>query len=369
MQKLSKIPSAEDEFFCNPVDFCGETALLIAPGHIGAKWNKQNLCCRSLIVDPKTLEWRSVGFFKFFNYTEKPDLYPNPESFADWNVEEKRDGTLVICNWRNNQFSMRTRGTASYKTQENHLDFELLPLRHPYIREFCRENEHISVLVELETPNNVIVIRPADVAFTLIGAVNMETGLYLQPNELDEIARIASIPRPARYSFTTLDEMAEAIKVWRGKEGVVLSYNKYNSKIKLKSDWYKILHRIKSELSSENNLIEFYVENKMPGYQEFYDLIETSFDFEIAEQLRPQISRLSDAAKSVKKILSHMQEFADSLRGMKTRKDQALAILASYGGKSEDNCVNRASYVFSLLDGKEITKDQIVKLFWQTLKK
>jgi hypothetical protein len=150
-------------------------------------------------------------------------------------------------------------------------------------------------------------------------------------------------------------EISKLIKDWKGKEGIVVSYNNNQNKIKIKSDWYCFLHKIKSQLSSENNLIEYYVDNNMPNYQDFYDIIEKNFDYEIAEQLSSQILKLVEASEKVKTAIDKMKRFVLVIQKYETRKEQAEAILQNY--KSE-----YSSLVFNLLDNKEPNKKQYITL-------
>jgi hypothetical protein len=131
------LPIEEGYFNITPVTFCDLEAYLITP-EVDAKWNDKNLHFRSLITD-KEGNILSCGFPKFFNYGEKPDCYPDPEKFADWSIQSKLDGSLQIVEFVNGVFSMRTRGTPSYKSQENYKDFELLPEKYPKVLEFLKK--------------------------------------------------------------------------------------------------------------------------------------------------------------------------------------------------------------------------------------
>jgi hypothetical protein len=214
-------------------------------------------------------------------------------------------------------------------------------------------------LFEIVTPNNVIVIRPQDVDFCFLGAVDKDTLKMLPLAALEEIKQaIGNPPTPKHYKFEdnqSLLEISKLIKDWKGKEGIVVSYNNNQNKIKIKSDWYCFLHKIKSQLSSENNLIEYYVDNNMPNYQDFYDIIEKNFDYEIAEQLSSQILKLVEASEKVKTAIDKMKRFVLVIQKYETRKEQAEAILQNY--KSE-----YSSLVFNLLDNKEPNKKQYITL-------
>ena len=245
------LPIEEGYFNIAPNKFCGLDCYLVTP-QVDAKWNKNNLFYRSLITD-KEGNVLSSGWPKFFNYTEKTDCYPNPEDFNDWRYEDKIDGSLLIADYVNNTFSMRTRGTVSYASQENAKDFECLPDKHPKVVEFLKENQHLSLLFEIVTPNNVIIVRSEQVKFYLIGAINKNGMVVVSASGLTDIWRkIGPIPMPESYNFLNtndLSEIAQTIKHWKGKEGIVVSYNSGQNRIKLKSDWYLKLHRIKSQLN------------------------------------------------------------------------------------------------------------------------
>jgi T4 RnlA family RNA ligase len=353
------LPIEEGYFNIVPSTFCGLECYLITP-EVDAKWNDKNLHLRSLITD-KEGNILSSGFPKFFNYGEKPECYPNLEKFQDWKIINKLDGSLLIADLVNGVFSMRTRGSVSYITQENRKDFELLPEKYPKIPEFLKYNQEYSLLFEILTPNNVIVIRPKEVEFYFLGAISKKTLEMVHGEKLMNIwKQIGCVPFPEQYEFggvINLQSLSDIVKRWKGKEGVVLVYNNGQNRIKLKSDWYNQLHKIKSQLNSINALVEFYVDHKMPSYEDFY----LKLDYEIAFQLKDQLQKISQAGEEVKKEIDKMKEFCHSIRGFETRKQQAEHIITTYSNSK------RESIVFSLLDNKELNKQQLIKLLDQFL--
>jgi hypothetical protein len=355
------LPIEEGYFNIDPCVFCGIDGYLITP-QADAKWNKNNLHLRSIIID-KENNVLSCGFPKFFNYGEKPECYPSPEKYYDWKIEEKKDGSLLIVDYVNGQLNMRTRGTSSYITQKNYEEFELFPKKYPKVVDFLSNNNNLSLLFEMITPSNVIVIRPKDVEFTFLNAVDKDNLKLVSPEYLLDIWRAIGCPStPEQYSFNDsrdLQSIYGLIKQWKGKEGIVLTYNNGQNKIKFKSDWYVFISRIKSQLNSTNNLIEYYLKSKMPDVETFLNKIETDYDYEIAIQLKDEIEKICNAGEEVKKIIHNMKDFVNSIRGFKTRKQQAEHIVTTYGN------VNRSSFAFSLLDGKELDDIQIFKLIDQ----
>ena len=350
------LPIEEGYFNIVPNKFCGLDCYLITP-KIDAKWNKNNLFYRSLITD-KEGNVLSSGFPKFFNYGEKPECYPNPEDFTDWKMEDKIDGSLLITDYVNEKFSMRTRGTVSYSSQENSKDFELLVEKYPKVVEFLKENQHLSLLFEIVTPNNVIVVRSQQIEFYLIGAINKNGMCVVSSSDLVDIWRkIGQMPTPQSYNFldtNDLSKIAETIKNWKGKEGIVISYNNGQNRIKLKSDWYLFCHRVKSQLSSQNNLIEYYVNSEMPEYEVFYKKIETEFDFEIALQLKNEIKKICNSGEKAIGYVDNILEMVYDIRKVESRKEQAEMIKRNYKENS--------AYAFSILDNKSLSKIQWIKL-------
>jgi cell fate (sporulation/competence/biofilm development) regulator YlbF (YheA/YmcA/DUF963 family) len=366
--KIKNLPKQTDGFQLIPSLFCGKDAVLVVPQKskedLNIKWDKQNLIFRSSIWSYPELKLLSGGYKKFYNYGEKPDLYPDPEKHKDSIIEEKEDGSLCIVDFYNNQLNIRTRGTFSYKTLKNAEEFELLLVKHPKVKEFLSNNAHLTLLMEILSPTNVIVIKPEKVKFVLLDVVEKMNYLYLSKNRVKEIAEIIGdgLETPELYNFNSLTDIFNTVKEWRGNEGVVLSYNNNQNKIKLKSDWYRHCHAIKSFLNSENNLIELYVNLGMPDYQTFFNYIAETFDFELAEFYIGDISRLVEASKKVNKIIDGMKDFVYSIREFKTRKDQALHIIQSYGETA------RKGMVFKILDNQELNSEDYKKLIWQSLK-
>jgi len=306
-----------------PHKFCGLDALLVIPNS-KSLWTPDSLPFRSLIIDKVSRKVLSCGYPKFFNYREKPSLYPDPLLFSDWEIENKIDGSLVICDWVNNQFSMRTRGSASYINQANASEFTLLPILHPEIPKFLKENQEISLLLEIETPSNVIVVRPECLRFTLLDAIK-KTSFRLIPKQEIRSA-LPLIPIPSPHSLIDLNHIEASVKAWTLCEGVVLSYNNNQNRIKIKTDWYKTVHALKSGLNSTDRLIDYCLENNLPDAPALFSLLEKESDFETAQHLLPLQMLVCRAASLAQKKVRELRSFALSLAAV-PRKEQAQSII------------------------------------------
>ena len=181
--------------------------------------------------------------------------------------------------------------------------------------------------------------------------------------DLDRIAETCGFKRPPCYTFPTVADLMSGVELWKGKEGVVI-YSKHDQVLhKVKGLWYLALHRMKEALASFDKVVDVWYEQGEPSYQKFEEFITTQFDFELWQQIRGEASRICDGAKGVVQIIAGMQKFVDEkLKPLPTRRDQAQLVIASYGQ------TNRASFVFKLLDGKELAVDDRKKLLYQVLK-
>ena len=109
--------------------------------------------------------------------------------------------------------------------------------------------------------------------------------------------------------------------------------------------------------------MDVWLDQGMPDYNTFYNYIVTTFDFELAEQIKGMISRIVDGKKEVNKIVDGMNSFVNNrLRSLPTRKEQAQLVISSYGE------TNRAAFVFKLLDNRPLGKEEYKKLLFQVLK-
>jgi len=130
---------------------------------------------------------------------------------------------------------------------------------------------------------------------------------------------------------------------------------------KIKSNDYLVKHRFKENLNIES-IIDLYLASGEPTYNQFLSLIEAQFDYECMQDALKFISKVSDAAEEMYKIILHFNIFVNQVKTL-TRKEAAAKIISSYGS------TNRAAFLFKLLDGKVLTKDDKKKLLFQVLKK
>jgi hypothetical protein len=355
------------QFMVHEHSLNGEIVYLIQPQHIGTQWRQDNKHMRSVVVNYEG-EVISAGFPKFTNWGENPDNFPVPNSLKNATVVEKLDGSLLIVSKYNGQYILRTRGTVDASIMANGHELEIF--KNAILKKLdelpvdVTGSWNYSMLFEWVSPINKIVLNYGDEPdWYLVGVVNHINYSLQMQDTLNEFARVADLKRPATYTFSSVQDMLRDVDQWKGKEGVCV-YSKNDQTIhKVKSADYLIKHRFKSEATLENTL-DLYFSYGKPSYQEFESKLTETFDYECFEMVRGYASQICDASKEVNKIVDGFKSFIDNqLKVLSTRKEQAQKVISSY---SESN---RASMIFSLLDGKSLTADQQKKLFWQVLKK
>lgn len=348
----------------------GEVLSLVQPCHIGCHWNQDNKHFRSSVWNFDG-ELVSAGFPKFTNWGENPDNFPVPKSLSGATVMEKLDGSLLIVSKYKGEFILRTRGTVGAAALSNGYELEIFKQDYPNVFSYQPDFETwpFSLLFEWVSPVQRIVLNYGDEPdWYLVGGIyhdgvqNRPYNLF-QQDWLDALAKGFGCKRPKTYTFNTVTDLMNVVDSWKGQEGVCVYANDGQSIYKIKSAWYLMLHHMKSELSSLEKVLDVWIGLNKPEYNTFYDYIASQFDFELANQCRGHISNICDAWKEVAKIETSFRAFVtNELSRYPTRKLQAVVTIQSYGQ------TNRASYIFKLLDGKQLADDDFKKLMWQVLK-
>lgn len=353
-----------DNFMVHPHEIAGEICYLVQPKAISAKWTHSTKIFRSSVWNAAG-EPVSLSFPKFVNWGESPDVFPVPTSLKTCSLMEKLDGSTLIISYYKGTLITRTRGTVDASKIDNGYEIEYFKSEYPkaFAKETFEKFGEVSLLMEWVSPVNRIVIDyGAEPDIYLTGIVNHSDYSLFDQNQLDIVAPLIGVKRPKRYAFDSIKDMLTAVDAFNGVEGICL-YSKGDQEIhKVKSAEYLAAHRMKSEVGSLDKVIDMWFTLKKPTYSEFENYFRTKFDFEIFSMCRGHVSLICEAWKEVLEIKAYMKQYADNLKHL-SRKDAAQKILQAYG------VTNRASFVFSYLDGKELSEEQDKKILYQVLKK
>lgn len=367
------LQSIDKESFMVHQHFVGEhECFLVQPIHIGATWNKENLIYRSSLWD-KDGNPVSLSFKKFFNWDEKPDIYPAPSNLTGAKMMEKLDGSTLIFSRYKGHTVIRTRGTVDARKQANGHEIDYLLQKYPKFSDMLNQADTYdqSFICEWLSPTNRIVLNYGDEPdMKLIAVINHVDYTLVSQSVLDVYAENWDLPRPRTFSYNSVEEMKSAVEVLQDQEGLCVYYGNEQQIRKVKAAQYLFLHRAKSEISSVDKVIDVYIDwfmdrhtlsHEATGYPEFFKYLTEKFDFEIATMAQGHASRICDAMKEVKKIMDGLVLFSFDCINI-PRKDAAAKILQAYGS------TGRASMIFKMLDKKYIGADEYKKLLYQVLK-
>lgn len=351
-----------DSFMQHDHMVAGEIVTLVQPIHIGATYTPATLMFRSVVLNAEG-EVISASFPKFFNWDEQPNIYPVPQNLNGAQLIEKIDGSTLIVSRYKGHTIIRTRGTVDARKLDNGHEIDGLVTKYA---QFFLDLEEVetsewSYLFEWTSPVNKIVIDYGDEPdIRLIAIIQHADYKMLSQDFLDEFAKDYGLKRPKVFNYNSVEEMKQAVELYKGVEGLCVYFNGGQNIRKVKSAEYLVKHRMKSELSNIEKVIDCWFLAGRPSYQEFFSYCERAFDYEIANAARGMISNICDAHKEVEQIVTYMKNFVAPLSPLKrvSRKDAATAIMQA----------NRSGMAFKLLDGKQLNDEDYKKLLYQVLK-
>lgn len=349
-----KLPNSE-EFNFKDVTIAGDECLLITPNSIKCTWNAENERFRSIIIRKSDHKVVSHGLKKFSNFFENPEFQPwNP----DWKIKayHKMDGSCGIISKHNGEIIFRTRGTASARQLPNGHEVDFLINKYP--RLFDNEilnSENITIITEWCTPTNTIVLREySEPTLVLLNIIYNDDGEYESQAYLDYIGGVWGVPRPEKYEYLSISECIADVEPWIGKEGVVLYSPDYQTLKKIKSEQYLALHKICTGMRSISNVLDVFIESpRFVEYQDFYNFISTTIDYEVAEKIKDDIAKITEAYGKFIHSVNIIEHAMGHISKLDSRKKQAMAIQEHWDGWM-------VPCGFSLLDNKPLD-DKLVK--------
>lgn len=284
-------------------------------------WNDVTLQCRGLIVD-SNYEIVARPFNKFFNL-EQVDKIPDGEH----KIYEKMDGSLGILYWVGNLPYIATRG--SFESDQAMVAIEILWDKYREVWKHLDKSK--TYLFEIIYPANRIVVDYGDTKnLILLAVIDNETG------KSEELPLIGFPVVPEYSSYSSLKELVDNNKN-DNREGFVLLF-KDNTRLKVKFEEYKRLHRILTQVSTKT--IWEYLKDK----RDINELLDRVPD-EFYDWVKQVINNLETEYDNI------LQYAKDNLKVFSTRKETAEYI------KSHKN----SHIMFLLLDGRSPT-DAIWKL-------
>jgi len=348
-----KLPDPE-QFKLKDCTIGGDDCWLITPNNITAKWDEYNLWFRSIIIRKSDSYVVNCSFGKFFNFAEKPDLSPFPLD-QPFEILEKHDGSTLVVGSHNGELIHRTRGNTNAEQLDNGHEIEFLKNKYPKVFNAVYDHHDYTFLYEWETPNNVIVIRRvSEPTLTLIGCVDNRNLRYISQEDLDAMGEILGVDRPKRFEFNSISSCIEEVGEWKDSEGIVIYSKDGQSLRKIKASLYLKLHSLLSGLKNVNNVLDVFMESpKFTTSEDFYDYLNITMDFEIAERCKDFIEEIIPAYNEALIKIGRVEDFLKTIKTGFSRKEQAIEIQKHWSDW-------RVSFSFQILDNKELD-DKILR--------
>lgn len=307
--------------------------------HAGVDFEDKYLqMARRLVLD-KEGKIISRGFDKFFGYKqlEESEHYSNnfKKEFTDVktikDVQEKRDGSLILVTYYNNKMLISTTGS---------LDNDYIGAAYKYFgkvkgfKDFLEENQDKTFAFEYTSPDNIIAVVYQNTEYTFLNTIEKETGKLLGTKNYNKF----NFNEPKHYILTK-DELIKEQKEKENIEGYV-AINEYDHLIKFKTDWWFKAHNDNSIFfgySITKNKIEIIV-------KAIYD--ETIDDIlAYRNQNLPNETNIITIYNTVQDIIGKAEEdYKVVIENNIERKDIAR--------KFSDTC----SYILDKIDNKDAEK-------------
>lgn len=197
---------------------------------------------------------------KFFNVNERPETHA---SVLDWTkivrVMDKRDGSMIHtvqavndeerpCAGCKFAFKSKKSYTSDVALQANNwLTDQLDFIKWIEFCNYCVEN-NMTAIFEWTSPTARIVLYYEDSGLQLLHIRKNDTGEYLMPDALYDLAQKFDIPvvEPDGLALTLIEDdfskLFDLSQTLEGKEGWVIQFEDGNM-VKLKTKWYLERHR------------------------------------------------------------------------------------------------------------------------------
>jgi len=219
--------------------------------------------CRGLIVSKNGKVLRRP-FQKFFNVNEKEFTHVSIlDTKTIHSVREKVDGSMVApwvdelgdLHFDTKKLNMEMRAKIDELVPENIRDFAKRAIQRGY--------QPIFELFHPDIPETNIVIQYNVPTWRLLAIRMLESGKYLNDDEVDEFATIFCIQRPKPYrelENKTTSEIVDNVKTFTECEGVIIRYTD-GTIAKVKCDWYLKRHKIVSIFNYRHHVAGLIVNN------------------------------------------------------------------------------------------------------------
>lgn len=215
--------------------------------------------CRGLIFD-KNGVLINRRFHKFFNVNERPETALEK---IDWSkphyILEKLDGSMVSpC-----KINGHIRWMTKMGITDTSMEAEYFVATHPNYTKFVEKylSKNCTPIFEWCSRKNRIVLDYDEDQLVLLAIRDNFTGKYHNIGHYDYEAHNHDIPIVKSFGFGDKN-IVDIVRQQEDTEGVVVRFVDGHM-VKIKSDWYVRIHKVKSALENEREIVAMALNNEL----------------------------------------------------------------------------------------------------------
>ncbi len=291
---------------------------------------------------------RHILLDKFFNLNQvESSAYSVVKDFKIKSIYNKEDGSIA-------SFVRLPNGRVLGKSKMSFESDQAIGITRVYntneeVKNFVdwTLDNGIDAVFEYVSPMNRIVLRYSKEELILLRLRDNKTGEYLDLN--DYLDKIGSI-RMAPFETGTLDELIERSKIEIDREGWVVLFDN-GVMIKLKTEWYFLLHNLLTEdVTKENVLIGYILKDEID------DVIAQIPEDE--KELHERIEKIiSIVRKEVSKKMVDINKSYENYLTVGSRKEYAIQF------RSKDINFGPVMQLVKADELKKLSREEILEVY------
>lgn len=215
---------------------------------------------RGLIFCSKTGELLSRPFHKFFNVGERADTAVLDLSKKHW-ILSKLDGSMVRPFMLNGNIRWATKSGIT----DVSMQAEEFVAKNPHYHDFAEQwlkMEYTPIFEWCSRKQRIVIDYPED-QLVLLAVRDNFTGQYLH-DALNDAQNIWGIPTIQAIDLSGMnqEQIVQTVRVMEDSEGVVIRFEDGHM-VKIKADSYVRMHKAKSYLENERDVIRLILEEQI----------------------------------------------------------------------------------------------------------
>ncbi len=229
--------------------------------HVGAIVRRE---CRGLVFDSETGELINRRYHKFFNVNERDETLLDK---IDWSrphvILEKLDGSMVSPCYINGHLRWMTKMGIT----DTSMEAETFVASRPEYVGFADEMyslDHTPIFEWCSNKNRIVLDYPED-RLILTAVRDNKSGQYRSYQFMLDHAELHNIPVVKTWGSTTTkrhDALIDIVRQAEGIEGIVIRFDDGHM-VKIKADWYVRIHKVKSLLGQERDVVSLILNNEL----------------------------------------------------------------------------------------------------------